>query len=144
MNKTVAFLGNETLWNTQETADKIRQEIMDLITHKQVDTFLVGTKAEFETLSHKVMEQIQCDYPDIKIMLVIAYAQDLERCTYNFDDFYYPQKSELGYKRWGIAKRNEWIIEQTNYIIACNQYQGRAYNYCEKAKRKGKKIIEIG
>ena len=139
-----AFLGNATIWNTKEISDRIRQAVVDLITHKQVDTFLVGTKGEFETLSHKIMEQIQCDYPDIKIMLVIAYVQDLERCPYNFDDFYYPPKSELGYKRWGIAKRNEWIIEQTDYIIACNQYQGRAYNYCEKAKRKGKKVIEIG
>ena len=144
MSKTCAFLGNATIWNTREVIEKIKLTAIDLIKNKGVDTFLVGTKGNFETLSHKMMEQIQCAYPDIKIMLVIAYAQDLERCPYNFDDFYYPPKSELGYKRWGIAKRNEWIIDQTDYIIACNQYQGRAYDYCQKAKRKGKEIIEIG
>lgn len=144
MSKTCAFLGNATIWNTREVMEKIKLTAIDLITNKGVDIFLVGTKGNFETLSHKMMEQIQCDYPDIKIMLVIAYAQDLERCPYNFDDVYYPQKSELGYKRWSIAKRNEWIIDQTDYIIACNQYQGRAYDYCQKAKRKGKEIIEIG
>ncbi len=124
--------------------EKIKLTAIDLIKNKGVDTFLVGNKGKFETLSHKMMEQIQCDYPNIKIMLVIAYVKDLERCPYNFDDFYYPQKSELEYKRWSIAKRNEWIIEQTDYIIACNQYRGRAYDYCEKAKRKGEEIIEIG
>lgn len=144
MNKVCAFLGNATIWNTREVMDKIKLTAIDLIKNKGVDTFLVGTKGEFETLSHKMLEQIQCDYPDIKIMLVIAYAQDLEKCPYNFDDVYYPPKSELGYKRWSIAKRNEWIIDQTDYIIACNQYQGRAYDYCQKAKRKGKEIIEIG
>ena len=144
MSKTCAFLGNATIWNTREVMEKIKLTAIDLIKNKGVDTFLVGTKGNFETLSHKMMEQIQCDYPDIKIMLVIAYAQDLERCPYNFDDVYYPPKSELGYKRWSIAKRNEWIIEQTDYIIACNQYHGRAYDYCQKAKRKGKEIIEIG
>ena len=144
MSKTCAFLGNATIWNTREVMEKIKLTAINLIKNKCVDIFLVGTKGNFETLSHKMMEQIQCDYPDIKIMLVIAYAQDLERCPYNFDDVYYPPKSELGYKRWSIAKRNEWIIGQTDYIIACNQYQGRAYNYCEKAKRKGKEIIEIG
>ena len=144
MSKTCTFLGNATIWNTREVMEKIKLTAIDLIKNKGVDIFLVGTKGNFETLSHKMMEQIQCDYPDIKIMLVIAYAQDLERCPYNFDDVYYPPKSELGYKRWSIAKRNEWIIEQTDYIIACNQYQGRAYDYCQKAKRKGKEIIEIG
>ena len=144
MSKICAFLGNETLFNVKETADKIRQAVEELISHKQVDTFLVGTKGKFETLSHKMMEQIQCDYPDIKIMLVIAYLKDLERCPYNFDDIYYPSKVELSNKRWSISRRNEWIIEQTDYIIACNQYQGRAYDYCRRAMRKGKEIIEIG
>ena len=144
MNKVCAFLGNATIWNTREVMEKIKLTAIDLIKNKGVDTFLVGTKGNFETLSHKMMEQIQCDYPDIKIMLVIAYAQDLERCPYNFDDIYYPTKAELANKRWSISRRNEWIIEQTDYIIACNQYQGRAYDYCQKAKRKGKEIIEIG
>lgn len=144
MNKVCAFLGNATIWNTREVMEKIKLTAIDLIKNKGVDTFLVGTKGEFETLSHKMLEQIQCDYPDIKIMLVIAYAQDLERCPYNFDDIYYPTKAELANKRWSISRRNEWIIEQTDYIIACNQYQGRAYDYCRRAMRKGKEIIEIG
>ena len=144
MNKVSAFLGNAIIWNTREVMDKIKLTAIDLIKNKGVDTFLVGTKGEFETLSHKMMEQIQCDYPDIKIMLVIAYVKDLERCPYNFDDIYYPTKAELVNKRWSISRRNEWIIEQTDYIIACNQYQGRAYDYCQRAMRKGKEIIEIG
>lgn len=144
MNKTCAFFGNSTIWNTKEIADRIRTTVVDLITKKQVDIFLVGTKGHFETLSHKILQEIKCDYPSIKIMLVIAYGNDLHKCGYSFDDFYYPPAAELGYKRWGISNRNEWIIDQTDYIIACNQYQGRAYNYCKKAKNKGKIIIEIG
>ena len=97
MSKICAFLGNATIWNTREVMKKIKLTAIDLIKNKGVDIFLVGTKGNFENLAHKMMEQIQCDYPDIKIMLVIAYAQDLERCPYNFDDIYYPPKSELGY-----------------------------------------------
>ena len=144
MGKVCAFLGNATIFDVKETAEKIRQAAIDLITHKQVDTFLVGTKGEYEVLTHKVMEQLRCDYPTIKIMLVIAYVKDLERCPYSFDDFYYPWKVEKSNKRWSIAKRNEWIIDEADFIIACNYYQGRAFNYCQKAKRKGKRVIEIG
>ena len=143
MTKTCCFLGNSTIWNVKEIADKIRQAIIDLIENKQVDTFLVCIKGEFETLSHKVLQEIKCDYPHIKIMLVIAYERDLHKVAYKYDDFYYPLLSEIGYRGWSIAKRNEWIIEQTDYVVACNQYQGRAYNYCKKAKNMGKIVIEI-
>lgn len=145
MSKTCAFFGNaDIIGDVREVAEKIRQTAIDLITNKQVDTFLVGIKGKFETLSHRIMEQIKCDYPQIKIMLVIAYERDLEKVAYKFDDIYYPPLAELGYRGWSIAKRNDWIIEQTDYVIAYNEYQGRAYNYCKKAKRKGKTIIGLG
>ena len=145
MIKTACFLGNaDILGDVRGVADKIKQAAVDLITNKQVDTFLVGIKGKFETLSHRIMEQIKCDYPQIKIMLVIAYERDLEKVAYKFDDIYYPPLAELGYRGWSIAKRNEWIIDQTDYVIAYNEYQGRAYNYCKKAKRKGKIIIGLG
>jgi len=28
--------------------------------------------------------------------------------------------------------------------VACNQYQGKAYDFCQKAKKKGKEVIEVG
>ena len=49
MGKTCCFFGNSTIWNVKEIADKIRKAVVDLITSKQVDTFLVGIKGEFET-----------------------------------------------------------------------------------------------
>jgi len=143
MTKTCCFFGNSTIWNVKEIADKIRKAVVDLITNKQVDTFFVGIKGEFETLSHKILQEIRLDYSHIKIMLVIAYERDLHKCRYHFDDFYYPPLAEVGYRGWSIAKRNDWIVEHTDYVIACNQYQGRAYNYCKRAKNKGKTIIEI-
>ena len=144
MSKTCCFFGNSTIWNVKEIADRVRKAVIDVITNKQVDTFLVGTKGEFETLSHKILQEIRLDYPNIKIMLVLAYERDLHKCRYHFNDFYFPPLAEFGYRGWSIAKRNDWIVEKTDYVIACNQYQGRAYNYCKKAKNKGKTIIEIG
>lgn len=81
--------------------------------------------------------------PKITVIMP-TYERDLHNVSYKFDDFYYPPLAELGYKAWSIAKRNEWIIEQTDYVVAYNEYRGRAYNYCKKAKRKGKIIIGLG
>ena len=144
MSKTCGFLGNSSLICKDDVAEQIRHTAIDLITNKQVNTFYVGVKGDFELLSHKVISQVRNDFPNIKIMLVIAYVKDLERCSYYYNDFYYPALSELGYKRWSISYRNEWIIDQSDFIIGYNRYEGRAYKYCKKAKNKGKCIIELG
>ncbi len=143
MSKTCGFFGNATIWNEEEVAIKLRSVLIDLITNKGVDTFYVGVKGQFDTLAHKTVAGLNTQYPHIKIMLVLAYNKDLERCAYPFNDFYFPPYSERGYKRWSIIRRNEWVIEACDYIISCNQYQGRAYDFCQKAKRKEKIVIEL-
>lgn len=144
MSKICSFLGNAQIWVPDGIPEKLKSTIIRLITDEQVDTFYVGTKGDFELLAHKTVAQIQRDYPNIRIWLIIAYVEDLHNCCYSFNEFFYPPMSELGHRRWSISERNEWIIKYTDYIIAYNQYEGRAYKFCQKAKRKGKTIIEIG
>lgn len=143
MGKTCGFLGNATLLNDTEIAVKLRPILIDLIQNKDVDTFYVGVKGKFDTLAHKAIAHLKKEYPSIQIMLVIAYHKDLERCVYPYDDFYFPLLCETGYKRWGIVRRNEWVIEKSDYIVACNQYHGKAYDFCQKAIHKGKVVIEV-
>ena len=143
MQKTCTFLGNSDIRETDALNSKIRQAITDLITNKGVNTFYVGIKGQFETLCHRIVSDIKQTYPDIQVILIIAYVKDLEKCRYPFDDFYFPVLCEFGYKGWSIAKRNEWLINETDYIISYNRYQGRAYNYCQKARRKKKEVMEI-
>ncbi len=143
MQKTGTFLGNSEIIETDALKSKIRQAIIDLIKNKGVATFYVGIKGQFETLCHRIVSEIKQSHPDIQIILIIAYVKDLEKCRYAFDDFYFPVLCEFGYKGWSIAKRNEWLINEADYIISYNRYQGRAYNYCQKARRKKKDVIEI-
>ena len=138
-----AFLGNATVWNEQAVEEKLRQVLVDLIEKQGVTTFLVGTHGAFEVLSHHVVSDLAPTYPQIEIMLVLAYAEDLHRCRYAFDGIQYPPAAETSYKRWCIAKRNDWIVRQTDYIITLNYYKGRADTYCRRARKQGKSIIDL-
>lgn len=60
-----------------------------------------------------------------------------------FDSFIYPDQAAIGYKRWCIVHRNNWIIENTDFIIAYNRFEGRAFEVCKRAKNKGVQIIEL-
>ena len=78
MGKTCGFFGNASLWEKDKIADKLRPLLIDLITNKNVDTFYVGVKGEFDILTHQVVARLCSEYPHIKIMLVISYMKDRE------------------------------------------------------------------
>ncbi|MBQ8481406.1 MAG: hypothetical protein IJ532_02590 [Alphaproteobacteria bacterium] len=162
MGKTCAFLGNDYdkfmgvkcgHSTPSELKTQIRKEAVNLIENEDVDTFLVGEKGGYEIDAYDVILDIQKEYPDIQIILVISAMSDLHEIGIGdgkqvierrgFDDFILPPKCELGYKKLCIVYRNRYIIENTDFIIAYNKYKGKASEFCKSAKAKGIKVIEL-
>ena len=163
LGKTCAFLGNDYDKILGKKCGhrtppglkvRIREQAVNLIENEDVDTFLVGEKGGYEVDAYDVVLELQKEYPHIRIIFVISNITDLheiggvydKNCVQErrgFDDFIYPPKCELGYKRLGIVYRNRYIIENTDFIIAYNKYKGRAYEFCETSKGKGVKVIEL-
>ncbi len=168
MDKVCAFLGNdyEHLATPKLIKERVKKEILKVIQAEDVDTFLVGEKGQYEKDAYDAVLEVREEHPELsfEILLVIAYMSELHphhkktkdiieyeddgRNTFGyerraFDDYLYPPKAEFGYKRWGIVHRNNYIVDNANIIIAFNATQGRAFNFCQKARRKGVKIIEL-
>lgn len=161
VGKTCAFLGNDYdkilgMKCGHRTPPglkaQIREQAVNLIENEDVDTFLVGEKGGFEIDAYDVVLELQKEYPHIRIIFVISNITDLHEMggdsSYvaqrrGFDDFIYPPKCELGYKRLGIVYRNRYIIENTDFIIAYNKREGKAYEFCKSAKSKGVKVVEL-
>ena len=144
MGKTCAFLGNDSKWDmTDSLRNLVYQNIVNLIENDDVDLFYVGGRGAFEQLAYTEVLKAKQQYPAIKIYFVISSRTDLYKYSRDFDDFIYPAKAELGYKRWCIVHRNTWITENTDYLICFNKYEGRAYPFCRKAKNCGVKVIEL-
>ena len=162
MGKTCAFLGNnyDKFLNINlghhtppNLKARIREEVINLIENEDVDTFLVGEKGGYEIDAYDVVLKVQQEYPHIHIYLVISQMTDLHEMGVRdgaqvierrgFDDFILPPKCELGYKRLCLVYRNRYIIENTNFIIAYNKRECKAYEFCKAAKGKGVKVIEL-
>lgn len=162
MGKTCAFLGNnyDKFLNINlghrtppNLKARIREEVINLIENEDVDTFLVGEKGGYEVDAYDVVLEVQKEYPQIRIYLVISQMTDLHEMGVRdgdqvierrgFDDFILPPKCELGYKRLCIVYRNRYIIENTDFIIAYNKREGKAFEFCKAAKGNGVKVIEL-
>lgn len=164
MSKTCAFLGNDYdkifgRWCGHNTPpnlkERIREQVINLIENEDVDTFLVGELGGYEIDAYDTVLEVKKEYPDIRIILVISKISELHEIgekaddddyiieRRGFDDFIFPSKCESGYKKLGIVYRNRYIIENTDFIIAYNQYHGKAYEFCKQAKNKGVTVIEF-
>lgn len=162
MNKTCAFLGNDYdfVWRKRRThntpdnlKEQIREQIINLIENEGVSNFLVGELGGYEVDAYDTVLEVQQTYPDIRITLVISKISELHDIGEDSsgvinhkrgcDDWVYPPKCELGYKRLCIVYRNRYIIENTDFIIAYNPRHGRAYEFCKQAKGKGVRVIEL-
>lgn len=127
-----------------ELKEKIKEQAINLIEQENVSNFLVGQIGGFENDAYDTMLKIKKIFPNIRIILVISSAAELHSSNERrFDDFIFPDKCITGYKRLSIVYRNQYIIENTDFIISYNKYKYRAYKFCQKAKNKGVKIIEL-
>ena len=133
--------------------EKIKQQIVNLIERERVDTFFVEELGGFENDAYDAVLELRSDFPQIKVVLVISKISELNRIETDeseyvshlryFDDFIYPDACAVGFKRWSIVYRNNYIVDNADFIIAYNRYKGRAYNFCKKAKNKNVVVIEL-
>ena len=117
-------------------------EIERLINEKDVNTFYVGTQGNFDRMVYSVLAELRKRYQHIKVYRVLAYMPKLgDTDTY---DTIVPEGIETTYPRYAIIKRNKWMIDHSDYVIAYVTHTfGGAYQAVERAKKKGKILIQI-
>ena len=70
--KTCCFIGHRTIDATEELKRKLTETIEKLITEEKVDTFLFGSKSEFNTLCLELVTALKEKYPIIKRIYIRA------------------------------------------------------------------------
>lgn len=110
-------------------------------------TFYVGNHGQFDGMVRGIMKELISEGKDVDYSVVLAYIPGQK---YEFDlpdqyaDTIYLDGLENVPQRFAICKRNDWMIDNSDTVICyvVNHFGG-AYTYTEKARRKGKRIINI-
>ncbi|MBE7034225.1 MAG: hypothetical protein E7406_08380 [Ruminococcaceae bacterium] len=63
---TCCFFGHRKIKVTDELVKNLKGIIENLITQKQIDTFLFGSKSEFDKLCLKTVTELKNKYPILK------------------------------------------------------------------------------
>ena len=120
-SNTCCFFGHRTINETEDLKSKLYETIEKLIVEEQVDTFLFGSKSQFNSLCHKTVTKLKEKHPHIKRVYVRAeypyITEDYKNYLLkSYESTYYPEKI-LKSGRAVYIERNYEMIDKSHYCI---------------------------
>ena len=122
--------------------ESLTKEIYNLI-EGGVTEFFVGNNGGFDLIVQDVLEEISIKNTNIKYSIVISKISEAAISGFQHATVF-PEGLELAIPRFAISKRNEWLLKNSQILIAYVKHKGtNAYNLLQKAARLGLKIINL-
>ena len=132
--KVCCFIGHRKIKNGVELTQRVKETIRDLIENKGVNTFLFGSRSEFDDLCHSIVTELQKNNPQIKRIMYTCrseYAcmkeekEERERIAREVT------KRDIKYKDYDGAMMSDrlWSAGKASYVER-NQDMINASDYC--------------
>ena len=120
-DRTCCFIGHRSVDTSIKLMTSLYKTVEDLIKNEEVDTFLFGSKSQFNKLCHKTVTQLKEKYPHIKRIYVRAEFPFINEeyrkyLLTKYEDTYYPQKI-LNAHRAVYIERNYEMINSSRFCI---------------------------
>ncbi len=136
----VTFCGHRDVFD-QEAVDAWLNETVEELIREGVDCFYLGGYGQFDMLAAAVVRKQKERHPQIRSVLVLPYL-DRPFDASAYDETVYPPLENVT-KRYAISRRNEYMIDQSDVVIAFVTHSfGGAYKTLCYAQRKQKRIIQ--
>ena len=143
----ITFFGHSNCLFNDDIKKQLKNILLDEIIKNPTCKFYLGGYGDFDGLCLRALRELKHDFPTIEILFITPYLDKnyskLELAKYYYDDVIFPPIESVP-RKFAILKRNEWMVEQADLVIAYVKYSwGGAAKALEYAKRKKKRIINI-
>lgn len=123
MNKkyTCCFFGHRKTNKTPELVERLTTTIKELIEKSEINTFLFGSKSEFDDLCHKDVTELKEEYPHIKRVYVRSAYQHIpnwyeDSLLKHYEGTCFPEHMENA-GRASYVERNQEMIDKSNFCV---------------------------
>ena len=118
---TCCFFGHRKIDEMEELKNNLYEIIENLIVNEKVDTFLLGSKSQFDDLCHKIVTELKEKYPHIKRIYVRSAFQHIpdwyeDSLLQHYEDTYFPEHMENA-GRATYVERNQEMINKSDFCI---------------------------
>ena len=143
----ITFCGHSNCLFSDEEKEKLKQILIKEITKNPTCKFYLGGYGDFDSLCLQTLRELKKEFQDVELIFITPYIDKnyskLEFAKYHYDDVIFPPLESVP-RKFAIIKRNEWMVEEADLVIAYVKYSwGGAAKTLEYAKRKKVPIINI-
>lgn len=144
----VSFIGHREVDDYYFVEEQVYSIVCELIRIKEFVDFYVGRNGEFDLLVASVIKRAQRDlrgYANSSLILVISYpVADIDAFIDYYDDVEYPSELRKVHYKSAITKRNEWLVEKTDMLVAyVVRDSGGAARCLKKAIERGVEVRRV-
>lgn len=138
----ITFFGHSNFLSSYVNEEELLKQIEKIACGNHVD-FYLGGYGNFDTFARRCATKYKERCNNAKLIFVTPYLNkwlnDRKDILKNYyDEIVYPQIENVP-KRFAIIKRNEWMVDQANYVFfyVCTHYGGayRTLLYTHKQKK---------
>ena len=135
----VTFCGHAQVVQIEQVTEWL-YTITQVLIEQGATTFYLGGYGAFDNLAASVLRAQKKRYPQIEMILVLAYLETTKD-TSGYDSTVYPPLETVP-RRFAISHRNRWMVESADVVVAYVLHDwGGAATTLRHASRKKKKII---
>jgi len=133
--------------------NKLREVIVDHIENKDVSLFITGMALGIDMWAARIVLALKPKYPQLQLVAavpcknqhkkwVIQSKMEWEKIIGMCDKVHYVSDEE--YTPWCMNVRNEWMVDNSDYVIAVHDgSKGGTHNCKQYAKKKDKTITTL-
>lgn len=143
----VSFFGHADFLSNSLLREKILTALENFYKKDKID-FYLGAYGRFDSFALSICKEFKKTHNDCNLYFITPYlgsyldSRKSYLCNIYDDIIYPPLENEL--KRLAIIKRNEWIINKSDFIFFyVYRNYGGAYLALNYAKRKRKNLLNI-
>lgn len=146
----ISFIGHGNITPTTQLKAKIQRIILEHTAKDEKVLFYLGGYGNFDHLCAGAVKELKDSRPRFESVFITPYIGESYRNRLNdvsesglYDRILYPPIEDVPY-RFAICKRNQYMIDQSDLIIAYVLYTwGGAHSSYMYAKRRAKRIINL-
>ena len=136
----ITFCGHSNFSFDNTIKQKLKELLLQEIRKNPACKFYLGGYGDFDSLCLNILKEMKADFPTIELLFITPYLDDnyskLETAKLYYDGIIYPPLENVP-RRFCISKRNEWMVDEADLVIAFVKYSwGGAAKTLEYAKRK--------
>ena len=144
---TVSFFGHRKLYDLHRIDEQLVPILKELIRAKQYVSFIIGRNGEFDEYTASVIKRVQKEVGKYnnEMTLVLPYTvADIEFYEKYYDNVLIPESVYGVHPKSAIQLRNQWMIEQSDFVIVyVERENGGAHTAMKYAEKLSKRIINL-